>query len=484
MLLCPNTVVNIPNEMARKRKLFNFGMIKRLAMPLNVGKRANGKTFISGINDSGNHWALVIVELRPFRRIIYCDTLAWDPPSNLVNVVNNFTSHIPRVEDFNESHLSVAHSPLATSRTGHFCDWRCRNYPLQTCSDICGVIVLINAALAALNRSFFQYLIDPYEKEKIFIQRPTQHSNYLRRVVMAWFSEGRIDIDYVLPNSDWRQSNTTPAQFDHTFCFRQDTSINSKKKFKLSLNHHVEATKDPTPPKESSPIFPRSSSTAHEQAASIKPCMFTSPNPTCEANNSNCGSTVKPQLKTHTSSGITSKDSTKERNHNNKAKNSSSDSKIKPAQSKTPTSESTNNADASSSRPLTKVKESKHKNKGKPSNSSKVKPQSKIPTLSESTNNHSSQPLPSSTGPSTSPAATKPASPHRENSADFAPADSVPLSKASTKCQCEHCGLQLSSRNCLYKHKMRKHKASGENVKKAVQSKHVLCPDSKENESR
>ena len=63
MLLCPNTVVNIPNEMARKRKLFNFGMIKRLAMPLNVGKRANGKTFIGGINDSGNHWALALKTL-------------------------------------------------------------------------------------------------------------------------------------------------------------------------------------------------------------------------------------------------------------------------------------------------------------------------------------------------------------------------------------------------------------------------------------
>ena len=111
------------------------------------------------------------MELRPFRGIIYCDTLAWDPPSNLVNVVNNFTSHILWVEDFNESHLSVAHSPLATSRTGHFCEWRCHNYPLQTCSDVCGVIVLINAALAALNRSFFQNLIGLYEKEKIFIQR-------------------------------------------------------------------------------------------------------------------------------------------------------------------------------------------------------------------------------------------------------------------------------------------------------------------------
>ena len=202
ILLCPNTVVNIPNEMARKRKQFNFGMVKRLVLPLNVGKRANGDTFIGGINDSGNHWALVIVELRPYKRIIYCDTLAWDPPSILVDVVNNFTRHMPRVEDFTESHLSIAHSPLATSPKGHQCDWRCRNYSLQTCSDICGVIVLINAALAALNKPFFQYLIGPYEKERIFLQSPTEHSRYLRRVIMTWFAEGRIDIDYVLPKTD------------------------------------------------------------------------------------------------------------------------------------------------------------------------------------------------------------------------------------------------------------------------------------------
>ena len=136
MLLCPNAVVNIPNEMARKRKLFNFSTLKRLACPLNVGKRCDGKTFNGGVNDSGNHWVLVIVEMRPFKRIVYCDTLAWDPPWNIVDVVNNFTSHIPRVGSYDDGHLSLAHSPLATSRLGHLCDWRCRNYPLQTCSDI------------------------------------------------------------------------------------------------------------------------------------------------------------------------------------------------------------------------------------------------------------------------------------------------------------------------------------------------------------
>ena len=67
MLLCPNAVVNIPNEMARKRKQFNFGMVKRLVLPRNVGKPANGDTFIGGINDSGNHWALVMFMFRIYQ---------------------------------------------------------------------------------------------------------------------------------------------------------------------------------------------------------------------------------------------------------------------------------------------------------------------------------------------------------------------------------------------------------------------------------
>ena len=39
------------NEMARKRKIFNFGMLKRLVLPLNVGKE-NGQTFIGTMNKS------------------------------------------------------------------------------------------------------------------------------------------------------------------------------------------------------------------------------------------------------------------------------------------------------------------------------------------------------------------------------------------------------------------------------------------------
>ena len=152
MLLRPNAVTNIKNEMGRKGKMFNFGTVKRLVLPLNVGQR-NGQTLIGGINDSGDHWVdhwvHWVVELRPFKRILYCDTLAGKPPSNIIDVVNSYVSHIEHV-----GYFSVR--PV--------CDWRCRKYQLQTCSDICGVIVLINAAVVALDRPLFQYLIVPLRK--------------------------------------------------------------------------------------------------------------------------------------------------------------------------------------------------------------------------------------------------------------------------------------------------------------------------------
>ena len=83
---------------------------------------------------------------------------------------------MPQVEDFTQSYISVAQPPLATSPKGHQSDWRCRNYSFQTSSDLYGVKVLLNAALAALNKPSFQYLICLYQKEKIFLQSPTEHS--------------------------------------------------------------------------------------------------------------------------------------------------------------------------------------------------------------------------------------------------------------------------------------------------------------------
>ena len=62
-------------------------------------------------------------------------------------------------------------------------------------------------------------------RESIFLQRPTQYWLYLRRELMSWFAEGRIEIDYVLPPVGWSGKN--PEKSDHTFCSRPNNATKS-----------------------------------------------------------------------------------------------------------------------------------------------------------------------------------------------------------------------------------------------------------------
>lgn len=145
---------------------------------------------------------------------------------------SDFVKYIPQIEGFNKSHLVLAHSPSATNWQGHECDWRCRNYSLQSCTEICGVIVLVNAAVVSLHNPLFQWLTGPVIRDSMYLQRPSQHSIYLRRVLMSWFAEGCIEIDYVLPSVDWNSNNRDKS--DHTFCSRSQNGTNSSGKLKLS----------------------------------------------------------------------------------------------------------------------------------------------------------------------------------------------------------------------------------------------------------
>lgn len=370
MVLCPNAVVNVANEMSRKSKLVNFGTLKRLELLVNVGKR-KGQTFIGGISNSGNHWVLVVVELRPFKRIIYCDTLASDSPVNILEVVNSFTNHIPRVGSYDGSTFCTTHSPLATSRRlGHVCDWRCRNYPLQTLSDICGVIALISAALATFDRSLFQYLIGPYVKETIF---QMQSRRLLQR---------------------------SPLQTANRICHRKKNSFLNRKRPLLKSSSLSEKSKK----------FKHFSSEQPPTAKETRPST-----PTCSSSldrDETCNSTsaASPQSKTTTSS-------------------------TQGSSRATPTSTTSDDDPRDQQSPST-------------------------------------EPLTSS--------ATTTASPQTERPNESSRTE--PLPNVASRFQCQDCGLQLSSRQCLYKHKMRKHKTTNEDPK-AKESKHV-CPECTGKQSR
>ena len=72
------------------------------------------------------------------------------------------------------------------------------NYSLQKCTDVCGVMTLVNACAVTLSSPLFQWLRGPLIRESIFLKRPTLYWIYLRQVLMSWFAKGRIEMSYLL----------------------------------------------------------------------------------------------------------------------------------------------------------------------------------------------------------------------------------------------------------------------------------------------
>ena len=102
-----------------------------------------------------------------------------------------------------------------------------------------------------------------------------------------------------------------------------------------------------------------------------------------------------------------------------------------------------------------------------------------------------SQPSPSTGPPALAPESTQPTSQgtiaYDSSKADSADSVPPPSCEGMTRFQCELCGMNLSSRNCLYKHKKRKHKLTNrvdEDGGKDAGNKHVVCPECKEKQKR
>ena len=234
LLLCPNAVVNIKNEMARRTKRFPFWSLKLMVFVANVGKKVDGSTFFGRMGQAGgNHWVLIVVELRPYKHIFYCDTLAWQSPPDLLKMVNEFVAHIPQVGKYHPHHLTLAHPPETSTWKMHYCDGRCLNYPIQTCTSVCGVIAVVIAAVAALEPDFFRVFTSAWVKTKIYLHKPTEYAHYLRRVLIAWFVEQRIELNYILtPESqEWQTTYE-----DHTFASNVSKQKTCPKRMHLSTS--------------------------------------------------------------------------------------------------------------------------------------------------------------------------------------------------------------------------------------------------------
>ena len=175
-----------------------------IVLMMNVGKHENGEVFLGSDDQQGNHFTLCHIDSSQ-NTVIYCDSLGWRPPRDLV-------AHIQRVyqvvfkQEMGDCTISCCHD-YNLMRGSHFCNKsKCSTfYPLQTCGNICGVVVIIGAVVAALARPFFDHLTTIHDSSKqhvpfLYLQKPTQCARYLRRVLMAWVADDTVSIEMIVPS--------------------------------------------------------------------------------------------------------------------------------------------------------------------------------------------------------------------------------------------------------------------------------------------
>jgi len=174
---------------------------QNLCFVINVGK--SGKTcFVGSDSQPGCHWTVLFYS-RSNHTLTYGDSMGWPFPDRVSVLLQTFVDCIwinsPALPTMEFCHDVGTHENGARK-----CSDLCTHYPYQTCSNVCGVVALVMAAIFCLRDEFFYYLTLHKKSSSIpssFISSPTRYNKYLRRVLISWFSSGNIDIGFVSPRT-------------------------------------------------------------------------------------------------------------------------------------------------------------------------------------------------------------------------------------------------------------------------------------------
>ena len=161
--------------------------------------------------------------------MVYCDTLGWAPPSDLKPrvdfILDVFSRKLSLLRKPAQGRF-VAHKPQSHVRGFHKCTSNCfYNIPLQSCGNICGVIVTIMGAISCIDPTLwrFGFLVtqSALPTEISWLKCPTSHACYLRRVLIHWLMTKNVNLQLLGINS----SPPSAYSDNHSFgqqCFNDD----------------------------------------------------------------------------------------------------------------------------------------------------------------------------------------------------------------------------------------------------------------------
>ena len=160
--------------------------ISRVLVAMNVGRDDDGTCYVSDEKRRGVHWALMAIDLQK-NVTYYGDSLGWSLPNNLLDTVE---SNLKQLEGdlgidirFSSQNIVTINTPSPNSDPNKLL------YPLQTCSDMCGVIVVCMCAVLCDHWNLWC-------ENKVYtplLQYPSTNSMQLRLMALSWIVNDGVD---------------------------------------------------------------------------------------------------------------------------------------------------------------------------------------------------------------------------------------------------------------------------------------------------
>lgn len=196
-------LISMPTLFSRKRggdvaslvKEWFEDNVQRLAIIMNVGKNNRLETFLAQGNNRGSHWATLLIDIK-LGKVVYCDSLAWEPPAYLLGQLDFLLSSINTVYNTSQQNFNVvevSHKLQGSNTVVHICKDKCiKFFPYQGPNkNICGVACLLSAILVTesslvnhvqLSRS----LPDNFR----WLSKLHNYNNFARCLLMKWYVSG------------------------------------------------------------------------------------------------------------------------------------------------------------------------------------------------------------------------------------------------------------------------------------------------------
>ena len=162
---------------------------KRLVLVANV--LLDKKITFADMYNPGDHWVLMIVDLKDDAEVFYCDFVGKKAQENILSEIGRY---LAKFGFGKPSRLTYMHEH--TRPSPRKCTRECKSYPLQTCGFVCGVATAIVGAIAAIDSEALQALTTEKHSKNCpsYLTDPSRYSALLRRVLLYWIGKSKVDI--------------------------------------------------------------------------------------------------------------------------------------------------------------------------------------------------------------------------------------------------------------------------------------------------